>query len=191
MIDDKSIIESYFMGKTYSVNLLIEKYKNLLYKLCNNLTKNSNDSDDLFQDTWMKAFKNLDKYDLNKSFETWLYTICINTYKDKYNKRKRWINVIKDYFSNEEKEDDFNKISKEDDSPEISIVRQEESENLKNCLNSLDDIFRIPLILFYFKEISYKEIAEILEIPIGTVKSRINLGKKKMKSLLEEEYYEG
>ena len=69
--------------------------------------------------------------------------------------------------------------------PEDSLILSEEKLRLKKYLNELDDIFRIPLLLFFFKDLSYSDISEILCIPIGTVKSRLNLGKKKLKERME------
>ncbi|MFP4697496.1 MAG: RNA polymerase sigma factor [Eubacteriales bacterium] len=190
MIEDEFIIENCIRGNAYYFNLLVDRYKNLLYKLCNNLTKNTTDADDLFQDTWLKIMENLSKYDSKKSFKTWIITICINTYKDKYNKRKRWIKIVNDYFSNNQKDEEFSKLTKEENLPEKHLLKIEERDYIRKVLNLLDDKYRIPLILYYFKEISYKEIAATLEIPIGTVKSRINIGKQKLKSNLKEEHYE-
>ena len=72
-LDDRKIIQSYLNGNLYSGDILIEKYKNLLYNLCNKLTKETNEADDLFQDTWVKIFKNIEKAPL----------IFLNKYKGK------------------------------------------------------------------------------------------------------------
>lgn len=189
MKEHKKIIESYLNGNRYAVDLIIDEYKSPLYRLCIKLTKDNVDADDLFQDTWMKIFKNLNKYNPSKSFENWIYTICINLYRDRYNKKKRWLNIIKDYFSNESKKNDFRKIS-DDSNPLDNVVENEESTKIKDSLNKLNNKYRIPLILYYFKDISYKEISEILCIPIGTVKSRIHTGKEKLKDILREDCYE-
>ena len=190
-LDDRKIIQSYLNGNLYNGDILIEKYKNLLYNLCNKLTKETNEADDLFQDTWVKIFKNIEKYDLSKSFETWVYTICVNLYKDKYNKKKRWLNVIKDYLSNDEKDREWNTLGDNSSLPDETYIKEEENNHLKDKINTLDDTYRIPLMLYYFKESSYQEISDILGIPTGTVKSRLNYAKKKLKNMLEEELYEG
>lgn len=189
MFDDKELIKSYRNGNENSIDILINKHKNLLYNLSNKLTENSYDADDLFQETWVKVFKNIDRYDENKSFETWIYTICINTYKDKYSKKKRWLNIIKDYFNNEDKDGVFKNATENKLLPEQEVVKEEKNSLLLKEINKLNDTYRIPLILFYFKDISYKEISNILDIPTGTVKSRLNYGKKKLKSALKEGFY--
>ncbi|MTI47362.1 RNA polymerase sigma factor [Sporosalibacterium faouarense] len=191
-MSDKELIQLFNDGTLYASDILIEKYKSLLYRLCNKLTKNISDADDLFQDTWLKIFKNLNKYDTKSSFENWMYTICINTYKDKYNKKKRWLNLVKDYFSDDEKDIEWKRIESTDELPEDHIIEKENSDTIKEKVDSLDDKYRIPIILYYFKEFSYNEISEILNIPIGTLKSRLNTGRKILKELLKEvENHEG
>jgi RNA polymerase sigma-70 factor (ECF subfamily) len=184
-VEDTEIIELYLNGDKEAANILVEKYKNDLYNFCSNLTKNSSDADELFQNTWIKAVKNIKGFNLNKSFKNWLFTICINTYKDEYRKKKRWLSVIKDYFTNDEKDKEFNMAVDTEKILDEKIIEKEDTLNLRIFVNSLSDIFKVPIILFYFEEKSYDEISEILEIPIGTVKSRLNSGKKKLKCMIE------
>ncbi|WP_425449358.1 RNA polymerase sigma factor [Dethiothermospora halolimnae] len=188
MISDEEILKKYKNRQINSIDILIERYKGPLYKMCFRLTNDRYESDDLFQDTWIKVIKKIETFDHNKVFKTWLYTICVNTYKDKYRKKKRWLNVIKDFFSNETKDNKMRKVGEEYLVDE-EILDREIKNVLKKKIKNLDDDFKIPLILFYFKDISYKEIATILDIPIGTVKSRLNIAKKKIKKSMEEEHY--
>ena len=190
MINDRELVQSFRNGNMHAADILIERYKSSLNKLCNKLTMNQNDSDDLFQDTWVKVFKYIKKYDEKKSFKTWIYTICVNTYKDKYNKKKRWMNIVKDYFTNDEKSNELNKISDGSKYTEDMVIENDDYMSLRKKIMELDDKLRIPLVLFYFKEFNYSELSEIMDIPIGTVKSRLNTAKKRLKeSLIKEEFY--
>ncbi|MBS4538434.1 sigma-70 family RNA polymerase sigma factor [Clostridium sp. D2Q-11] len=188
MIEDKKLIENYINGNRYSADLLIDKYQNLLYKLCNKISKSKDEAEDLFQESWLKIFKNIHKYNSSQTFENWIYTICINLYRDKYNKKKRWLNIVKDYFSNENKEVEINN-STHNITPLEDLLHKEDRSSIRASLNSMEDKYRIPLILYYFKDLSYKDIADILDIPVGTVKSRLNTSKNRLKSLLKEEFY--
>lgn len=84
---------------------MIDIYKDDLYKLCLKLTNNKIDADDLFQDTWLKIYNNFYKLDEQKSIKNWIYTVCINTYKDVYSKKKRWLNIITDFFNFKSKDE--------------------------------------------------------------------------------------
>lgn len=185
MLEDKQIIDLYKSGNTEAIDILIERYKDSLYKFCYHLSPVRHDADDLFQDTWVKAVQHIETYDTGKRFNTWLFSICMNTYRDKYRKAKRWLDRVKVFFSNDEMQDEFDDM----ESPGIPVSEymeiKEETKILRDSINSLDDTFRIPLILFYFKELSYEDISHILDIPEGTVKSRLNSGRAKLKKAME------
>lgn len=190
-MEDIELIRQYCNGQDDAGEILIDRYQNSLYKLCYNLSKNKYDADDLFQETWVKAVKNFKYYDGSRPFLPWLYTICTNLYKDKYRSKKRWLERIKDYFTNEEKDEEMERVSYGLPLPEGEVIIKYDRETLKKCIDMLNDIYKIPLILYYFKEINYNDISLILKIPIGTVKSRLNTGKRKLKELMEVYYERG
>jgi RNA polymerase sigma-70 factor (ECF subfamily) len=189
MLDDKEIILRCQSGRMDVIEILIDRYKNPLYKFCCHLTNSRQEGDDLFQETWVKVMKNINLCDSTKPFETWLCTITVNLYKDKYRRSKRWLNRIKDYFTNETKEIEMTGVESREPLPEEQLINRELKDNLKACINKLDDIFKIPLVLFYYKEMSYQEISDILDIPAGTVKSRLNSGRNKLKEMMEVKNY--
>lgn len=163
----------------YTLEYLMTKYSKYIYNLAYKLCFNQQDAEDLFQETWLKVYKSLHTYNKNKKIENWLYTICINAYRDKYRKNKI-IRHVKQFFSSEEYNKEIANI-KDKRIVEDNVLQKEEYQELNKALNNLKDTYRIPLILFYYKELSYEEIAEILDIPIGTVKSRMNYSKKLLK----------
>lgn len=185
MLEDKQIIQLYTSGRTEVADILIERYKEPLYRFCLHLTFNRHDADDLFQDTWAKAIEKIYTFDTGRPFNTWLLSIAVNTYKDGYRKAKRWMNKFRILFQSEGETDELDRIR----DPGPSLEEQAEDKELKNSLlaslKNLEDTYRIPLILYYYKELSYESIAEILNIPLGTVKSRLNNGKKKLKDIME------
>ncbi|NSJ90818.1 RNA polymerase sigma factor [Coprococcus sp. MSK.21.13] len=184
---EKNIHSIYKKDKDLAIKILINEYKDFVYRFSFYLCKNSIESDDLFQDTWVKVLKNIDKYTWNDRFEPWIRTICLNTYKDKYRKSKRWLNIIKHYFNEEKKEKEIINFPSKNNLPEKEIIKNEEKELLKKAVNKLKDDYRIPIILYYFERISYKEISEIMCIPEGTIKSRLNKARKLLKEYVEVE----
>jgi len=189
-LEDKDLIKLYKSGQQAVMEILVERYKNPLYKLCYHLASNRYDTDDLFQETWVRVVKNINSYDEDKPFAAWLYSICTNLYKDKYRSKKRWLNRIKDYFTNEKKEEEMGNVENNSFLPEEQIIDKYNSEVIRKCVNMLDDTYRLPIILYYFKELSYSDVALVLNIPLGTVKSRLSTGKKKLKQLMEVEQFE-
>lgn len=162
---------------------LIETYKDMVYDLSVRLTKSHMEAEDLFQDTWLKIAKNIEKINKESNVKNYIYTVCINTYKNKYSKDKRWLSIIKDYFTTEEKELVINNASDELNILEDMCFKYDE-DMIKKSIDKLKDIYKIPIILFYYKDYKYEEIANILLIPIGTVKYRINMAKRILKKEL-------
>lgn len=165
------------------MNLVFEKYISDysadLTRLCISLCGNVSDADDLFQDTWYKAIKNYAKYDFDMPFDKWLYSICVNTYKDSlrlfYNKRKM-------IFKTEEDKTEFlNSI------PDSCPDNYDDYLQLHTAVNALPKKQKIVIVLYYFKDYSLNEISGILKIPVGTVKSRLNLAKSTLKRRLNNE----
>ncbi|WP_154439595.1 sigma-70 family RNA polymerase sigma factor [Tissierella pigra] len=172
------------------IDLLVNEYKTKIYTFCFHLSKNKQDADDLFQDTWIKVFSSIDSFDESKSFEGWLYTITLNCYRDKYRKAKRWLNRIIDFNDTDTKNKILENAKSKLGLPEEEYCEEEEKRKVQQAVDKLDDKYRLPLVLYHFKSLSYKEIGEMLEIPEGTVKSRINTARKKLKCILKEDRYE-
>lgn len=188
-LEDKDILSIYNINKKEGLDVIVHKYKDPLYKCSLHLCKSRQEAEDLFQDTWIKVFRNLEKYDENKNLKTWIFTICINSYKDKYRKNKRWLNIIKDYFNNDEKEKEVINIGSEENLPEEEMVKNFEKAMLKEAVESLKEEYKLPVILYYFQELSYKDISEVLSIPEGTIKSRLNKARKLIKEYMEGKVY--
>lgn len=185
ILEDKYIFNLFKSNREEALELLVDKYKNPLYKFCFHICRNQQEAEELFQDTWIKVFKNFNSYDESKNFQTWIFTIAVNSYKDKYRKAKRWLNKIKDYFDNEEKEREIESIQSFQGIPEEQLMIKAEKESLIKAVRTLEDNYKIPLILYYFKGLSYKDISEIMQMPEGTIKSRLNTARKKLKEIME------
>jgi RNA polymerase sigma-70 factor (ECF subfamily) len=191
VLEEKQMLKLYRTGHTELLEQLIDLHKNSLYKFCYHLTSDKFDAEDLFQDTWARAIQCFDSFNEQKTFGNWLFSIALNAYRDRYRKRKRWLNRVLDFFSNDEKDTELMRVPDTEPSPEQQVVGEELRSNIKACVNMLEDSFRIPLILFYFKQLRYEDISEILGIPVGTVKSRLNAGKAKLRKMLEVKGYAG
>lgn len=158
------------------INQYIKQHGKKLYGLCRTLCVNSYDADDLYQDVWVKVMSNLYRYDTSKDFEPWLTRICVNTYRNKV----RRINnspIFDGFTSSEEKIAVMENIKK----PE-----NKDYSNIHEAVNTLPEKLRITIILFYFRDMDIAKVSEILKIPIGTVKSRLNKARTILKEVLNE-----
>jgi RNA polymerase sigma-70 factor (ECF subfamily) len=168
-------------GDYSSVESFIRTYEDSLYGLCRYLTGSRHDADDLYQQTWLKAIQNSKSY-RHKSFRNWLYTICINTYRDQRRKANRREKVTDDLMDAEAKE--YAIASATDGvSAESIAIANFDKQQLVELETRLPDKHRLPIVLHYFEDMDYIECASVLNVPVGTIKSRLNTAKKK---LLEE-----
>ncbi len=155
------------------------KYSADLTRLCLSLCGNSADAEDLFQDTWCKAMKHFKQYNKSLPFDKWLFSICVNTYK---NSLKLFYNRNKVNFkSDEEKEAFLNSI------PNADEDNSDYYFELHKAISALPKKLKIVIVLYYFKGYSAKEISQILNIPEGTVKSRMYSARETLKRRLNNE----
>lgn len=149
-----------------------------LTKLCLSLCGNCHDAEDLYQTTWEKAIKNLRRYDTSKPFEKWLFTICVNTYRDivrRYERKK----LIR-FSTGEEQELFISSIPSED-------ADRDELITLHNAVRALKPQLREVIIMYYFRSYNVAELSEILDIPEGTVKSRLSAAREQLRKELNDE----
>jgi len=161
------------------LNNYIEKYQSDLSRLCMYLCGNICDADDLYQETWIKVIQRYDKYDISRPFDKWLFAVCVNTFKDtlKLAWRKRQVQ----FPTSEDKELFLSSIPCEDEFDK----EKEDYVALWESICKLPPKHRMVITLIYFKEYSQSEVAQILNIPVGTVKSRLHKAKIILKEALK------
>ena len=156
---------------------LIHQYGKRLYGLCLTLCADQYDADDLYQDTWLKVLQHLDKYDPVREFEPWITTICVNTYRDRLRRLKK-SPLFHGFHSNEEK-DQLLSNAEAPTTPDYVP--------LYTAVDQLPDRLRVTVILYYFRQMDLQSTAKILNIPVGTVKSRLNRARNLLKEVLQDE----
>lgn len=159
------------------INQYIRLYGKRLYWLCLTLCADSFEADDLYQDTWMKVVRCISQYDSNHEFEPWLTKICVNTYRNTL-RRITKSPIFNNFSSNEEKTATLENIAAKE---------QADYSDLHEAINRLPEKLRITIILFYFRDMDINSTATLLNIPIGTVKSRLNKARKLLKEVLTYE----
>lgn len=181
MQTEQQLLRSFSDGDEAAIEILIVQYEDRLYNLCFKLATNRHEADDLYQQTWLKVLQNEKTY-AHKSFQNWLYTICLNTYRDHYRKNTRRGRFIAD-----NAEDAMMENAASHDSAESEAMDSITQALLMIKVNQLPDKFRLPVLLHYFEGLDYNESAKVLNLPVGTVKSRLSAAKKKLRSEMESE----
>lgn len=188
MLEDAEIIRRCKQGQPGLLDILIDRYRIDLYSLCVRLTRSKPDADDLFQDTWVRVMKRMQSYSAGYEFKTWLFSICLNRYRDIYRRRMRWA-----WWRRPGRvggTDEIDTIESPSPSPEAELLGEESRRAVKSAVDSLEDTYRVPMVLFYFQNCPVAEIGTMLDIPAGTVKSRLHKGRALVKAALEEAGHE-
>jgi len=151
---------------------LMQRYKDSIYFMALKMVNNKDDAMDLTVETFGKAFENLEKYKPDFAFSTWLFRIATNNCIDFI--RKKRLNVVSlNTFTDQDGEERQLEVPSESLNPEETSIKKQESEKLKNIVDQLPLRYRTLIILRYFEEQSYEEIAQQLDLPLGTVKAQL------------------
>lgn len=155
-----------------------------MYSAAYRLTRNPADAEDLIQETFLRAYRGFRQFEPGTNLKAWLYRILMNTFINSYRKRQREPQTI----SEDEVEDWYlySKMSEEglEPSAETKVIESLPDEDVQEALSSLPEQFRAAVLLADVEGFSYKEIAEITGVPIGTVMSRLHRGRKALEKRL-------
>ena len=174
MENDINIIDLVKKGDVKAFDILVVKYQDRLvysvYKFCNDFEL----SQDIAQEAFVKAFRNIDKFRGDSSFYTWIYRIAINTAKNYFSNKSRG-----DETYNEDILDNaLSDMSLNSDNPETLLAAEEMKDAINQAFKNLPDEIRSTLSLREYDGLSYEEIAKVQNCPIGTVRSRIFKGRE-------------
>jgi RNA polymerase sigma-70 factor, ECF subfamily len=166
---DKKLIEDFLAGDQAAFEILLQRYIKSIYNFLYHLTSDSSILDDLTQATFIKAWKNIRKFDREKSFRNWIFTIAKNTTFDYFKKKKT---VPFSFFEDSEGNSRLENISDETIPSDEIIIRAQTVEELEAKLKKIPEQYRVILLMHYQDDLSLQEIAEILGLPYNTVKSQ-------------------
>jgi RNA polymerase sigma-70 factor (ECF subfamily) len=168
-------------GSDEAFTQLVETYQNPVYNLCYRMLGEPEAAEDAAQETFFKAYRNLARYDINRSFATWLLSIAAHHCIDRL-RRKKYIAFSIDDDENHAELPDSNAPD-----PEHETVRREVQAQMQTLLKSLDATDRAAVVLRYWNDCSEVEIAQALSLTVPAVKSRLHRARRALAKLWEEE----
>jgi RNA polymerase sigma-70 factor (ECF subfamily) len=183
-MDDASIIENVLMGNNDEFEYLILKYQRQLFSTILSIVKNSDTAGEILQDAFVTAFEKLETLKNRNYFYPWLKKIAINKAFLFLHQDKRSVGSSEDVLDFFEKGDGPHIDRPLNKSPESLILNKEMSKYLKRFIDALPDRLRSILILREVEGMSYDEIAEVTNIPVGTVRSRLHYAREIIKDRL-------
>lgn len=183
---DQVVVERVIKGDVDAFSILVDRYQDRIYSAVLNYVSNPEDAVDVVQDTFVKAYSKLRTFDSASAFYTWLYRIAVNSSIDFLRKRK---SRPADSLDDEKySESGFEPVSKDPSTdPERVAVRAEQAGALRKAIASLSDKLRSVVVLHDVEGLSQEEVAEILGVPVGTVKSRVSRARAELRSILQKQ----
>lgn len=185
---DTAVIERAVKGDQKAYAEILREYRGPIYSLIYRMVRNREEAEDLVQEAFVKAFSSLSSFNANYAFSTWLYKIAINNCID-YLRRKK----LKTYSMDKPIRSQDGELSREfpdvSMSPDRALLAKERSTLIEHAIDDLPEKYRIVIILRHSEERSYEEIADLLSIPLGTVKARIFRAREMLKKKLKKQLF--
>jgi RNA polymerase sigma-70 factor (ECF subfamily) len=188
MLSDQEIMTRCFQGQGDLLDLLIDRYASDLYTFCRRLCGKRSDADDLFQECWLAVLRHGARFDPQKPFRPWLFTVCLNLQRDRFRRAKRWLKTLAGAQAEEKGKNSPRPAG--GGIPEITLDEDEKKARLEAALAQLAEDYRLPLLLHYYGGMPLAQIAEVLSLATGTVKSRLSRAREQLRGQLQEECHE-
>lgn len=171
--EDRSLVEASLAGDRAAFGRLIEKYKKPLYNVTYKITGSLDDAMDATQTAFLSAYENLDRFDSRQRFFSWIYRIAVNQAIDLVKRRREGAlpEILPD---------------RSDAGPEAQYESAETARWIQRAILSLTEEQRVVIVLRHYLDLSYQEMAELIDIPTKTVKSRLYSARQKLRELLLE-----
>ena len=183
--EDYQLVQQAIRGSQKAYTVLMERYRNSIYHMMYKMVKNREDADDLTLEAFGKAFNKLESYEPRYAFSTWLFKIAINNCIDYIRKKRLKLLSIDDPIEPNSDHDFSSNIKSGMLDPEERFIRKQRVKLMRTILSKLSLKYRLMIELRFFEELSYDEIAQELNIPLGTVKAQLFRAKEILYTLLQ------
>lgn len=185
---DREMLLAVQRGEALAYRGLVEKYQARVYSMVYGMLRNREDARDITQEAFVKAYRNLDSFRLESSFYTWIYRIAMNLAIDFTRKRKRReANGFDENIATRDADGDIAEAHHED-GPGRALERKRLLQKIMDAMQQLPEDQREVILLRELEGLQYKEISELMEIPEGTVMSRLFYARKKLQKILAGEH---
>ena len=178
--NDLDVIKRFKDGDPSAFGDIVLKYQDKIYNLCRHMLGNEHDAEDAAQDAFLKAYQALPKFQPKASLYTWLYRIAANTCID-YKRKPVWESL---FGGTEEGDRLVHDRASNDPTPEKLYQSKQIGRVLQESLGKLSSKLRVIIILKEIEELSYEKIAEVLDLSMGTVKSRIARAREELYKIM-------
>lgn len=174
-------------GDRQAFEQLVLLYHGKLYQLGYRMLGNPSEAEEIVQDTFLRVFTNLDRYDSKHKFSTWIYRIATNLCIDRLRKRKPGYSLDAE-MPDSDGSDWHSTLSGDQGMPEQELLLTETQEEIRRAIDSLPAKYKSVVVLRYMHDMSLQEISEVLGMPLTTVKTRVHRGREYLRNRLKSNY---
>jgi RNA polymerase sigma-70 factor (ECF subfamily) len=165
---------------------IVDLYQDKLYHMANRMLNNRHEAEDVVQDTFLRVYKNLDRYDETMKFSTWIYRIATNLCIDRLRKRKPGFSLDAET-SDHEGLDGYSMLPSDERTPESETLLSETRQLIRGAIDTLPAKYKSVMVLRYLEDLSLQEVGDILGMPVTTVKTRVHRGREFLRKKLERQ----
>ncbi|GIP34959.1 RNA polymerase sigma factor SigW [Paenibacillus sp. J2TS4] len=166
---------------------LVDLYKDKIYHLAYRMLSQAHAAEDIVQETFLRVYRNLHRYDENQKFSTWIYRIATNLCIDQLRKRKANYSLDAE-MPEGEGADWYSLLPSEEETPEGQVLLSETQQQIRSAIDALPEKYKSVVILRYLHDLSLQEIGDILGMPVTTVKTRVHRGREYLRKKLASEF---
>jgi RNA polymerase sigma-70 factor (ECF subfamily) len=170
MVAEKLLVKNLKNGQEDAYNKIVSEYGNRLLRTCYLILKDREEAEDVVQETFIRIFQKMDTFREKSGLYTWIYTIALNLSRDRLRKKQDTLILEDEWVGNNE--------------VEYQVEKNFDRDLLRKELYHLNSLYREVLVLFYFEELSIKEISNLLNEKEGTIKSKLSRGRRILKESL-------
>lgn len=170
---DNSLIELAQNGETKAFEMLVSKYQRRLMGFLYRFVKDEHEANDIAQETMIKAYQSIDNFKQTSSFYTWICSIAINTAKNSLLKTSRHLSYVEQIEVSDKDDDNNHNVILDHNTPEAELLRKEMISQVNLAIEKMPPELAVAIKLREIEGLSYEEIAQVLDCPTGTVRSRI------------------
>lgn len=178
-MDDVDFIENLVEGDEGAYYKLIEEHKNMVKSVALKIVKDNDTAEDIAQETFITVFEKIHTFEGRSKLSTWIYRIAYNKSLESFRKKKAKVSYEEVAYLKE--------LADETPTPEETTMSKSTVREVREKLDELPEKYRLPLTLYYLSDKSYKDVSEIMDIPIGSVKTYLHRGKKELLKLMRRE----
>lgn len=184
--EDLELVDKAKKGDQAAFNKLMSRYRESIFFMVLKMVHNRDDAEDLTMEAFGKAFNNIGNYSADFAFSTWLFKIATNNCIDHIRKKRLQTTSLEQTSTSDEGEITPIAIKDHNPDPEESLMKEQRAEKIRSAIEQLSPKYRALIELRYLDELAYEEIAEKLDIPLGTVKAQLFRAKDMLYNILKQ-----